>query len=158
MRRPVRAACAFAAMALMAACDSHEFHPPDRAERIAEADSLYSAEAFDTITWTSEGVRVQAGNLVFADHCRRCHGPLGRGDTEYARSQELDVPSLVDPDWPYGDDIDAVRRRIFTGHEAGMPTWGIAGLTPRQIDAAAYYIVHQLRVEIDPTTQMPGGG
>lgn len=151
------AALAVGVFAAVAACDSHEFHPPDRTQRVAEADSLYSSEAFDTITWSSEAVRIQAGNLVYADECRRCHGPLGRGDGDYARSQELDVPSLVDPEWEYGDDLDPVRRRIFTGHPEGMPTWGIAGLTPRQIDAAAFYIVRQLREEVTPSTRLPAG-
>lgn len=155
-----RRSAAFLALviALASGCESHEFHPPDRAERVAEADSLYASETFDTITWSSRAERIQAGNLVFADECRRCHGPLGRGDTEYVRAQELDVPSLVEPDWPYGDDLDAVRRRIFTGHVSGMPTWGIGALSPRQIDAAAFYIVHQLRPEVTESTRLPGDG
>lgn len=147
----------FGAIATVAACESHEFHPPDRAERVAEADSLYSSEAFDTISWSSESARIQAGNLVYADECRRCHGTLGRGDGDHARAQDLDVPSLVDPEWEYGDDLEPVRRRIFTGHPEGMPTWGIAGLTPRQIDAAAFYIVRQLREEVTPTSRLPDG-
>lgn len=147
----------FALIAAVAACDSHGYEPPDRAQRVAEADSIYSTEAFDTISWASDSVRIQAGNLVYADECRRCHGPLGRGDGEHARSEDLDVPSLVDEEWEYGDDLEPVRRRIFTGHPEGMPTWGIAGLTPRQIDAAAFYIVRQLREEVTPSTRLPGG-
>lgn len=150
------AAVAVAAVVATTACDSHGYDPPDRAARVAEADSLYSSEAFDTISWSSESARIQAGNLVYADECRRCHGTLGRGDGDYARAEELDVPSLVDPEWEYGEDLEPVRRRIFTGHPEGMPTWGIAGLTPRQIDAAAFYIVRQLREEVTPATRLPG--
>lgn len=133
---------------LAGACEDHGYEPPDQRERVAEADSLYSPALFDTVSWSSEADRIQAGNLVFADDCRRCHGPLGRADTEYARANDLDIPSLVRPDWEAGDDAAAVRRRIFTGHPGGMPAWGIGKLTPRQIDAAAFYIVEQLRPEV----------
>ena len=137
-----------AAAALLAGCEEHEFHPPDRAARVAAADSLYSPALFDTIAWGDVAERVAAGNLVFADECRRCHGPLGQGTTEYARERDLEAPSLVRGDWPEGDDVEALRRLTFIGHPAGMPTWGIGKLSPRQIDAVAFYIVEQLRPEV----------
>ena len=63
------------------------------------------------------------------------------------RGDSVQVPSLVEPDWSYANDVEAVRRRIFTGHPDGMPTWGVAGLAPREIDAVAYYIDSVLRPE-----------
>ena len=151
--RPTLAAV-LAAAALAAGCQDHEFHPPDRAARVAAADSLYAPALFDSITWPSLDARLDAGNLVFADECRRCHGPMGQGGTEYARERDLRVPSLVRPDWAEGADVEALRRLIFVGHPAGMPTWGIGRLTPRQIDAAAFYIAEQLR----PEMLLEGGG
>lgn len=133
---------------LPVACGDHEFHPPPEEEQVAHADSLYSPAAFDSVTWTSDQERIEAGNLVFATECRRCHGPLGKGETDYAVEHDLDVPSLVDPDWEYSSDIQDVRRVIFTGHVGGMPDWGPSQLTPREIDAAAYYILEQLRPEV----------
>lgn len=138
-----------------AACGEHEFHPPSEEERFAEADSLFSPAAFDTVTWASDSARVDAGNLAYADHCRRCHGPLGQGETAYAEQNDLQVPSLVEPDWALADDLAAVRRRIFTGHPGGMRPWGIGRLTPRQIDAAAHYILEQLRPEVLADTTAP---
>lgn len=79
--------------------------------------------------------------------CRRCHGPLGRGDTEYARARGVEVPSLVEPDWPLAE-LDSVRRAIYVGHEAGMPTFGARDLDSREIDAAAAYVLLTLRPEI----------
>lgn len=145
--RPALAAV-LAAAALAAGCQEHEFHPPDRGARVAAADSQYSPALFDSVTWASLDARLDAGNLVFADECRRCHGPLGQGGTEYARERGLAVPSLVRSDWPEGADVEALRHLIFVGHPAGMPSWGIGRLTPRQLDAAAYYIVEQLRPEV----------
>jgi mono/diheme cytochrome c family protein len=136
------------AVLITGACDDHEFEPPPREERVAAADSVYSPAIFESITWTSSTVRLQAGNLVYADVCRRCHGALGQGGTEYAAVNRLDVPSLVRPEWPYQGDFDALRRFIFTGHEGGMPTWGIGRLSPRQIDAVAAYLQEQLRPEM----------
>jgi mono/diheme cytochrome c family protein len=144
--------CRLAAALLLAssvgACQEHEFEPPSRAERVEEAATRFDPSMFDTIAWDSDAQRVLEGNAVYAAECRRCHGTLGRGETEYARSQRLEVPSLVEADWAYADDPVAVRRRIFTGHEEGMPTWGIAGISARQIDAVAAYLTDDLRPEI----------
>jgi cytochrome c len=147
--RPVRGAALplLAALGLVpAACEKHEFEPPDRAQRVAEAEALLTQETFDTITWPSDSARAFTGNDVYAARCRDCHGYLGTGDTDYAREHNLDVPSLVRPDFPY-QDVVVMRRVIFAGHPEGMPTWGVAGITPRQIDAAAFYILHLLRPE-----------
>lgn len=142
-----RSAALVALALLLAGCKDHEFAPPSREQRVAEAETVYSSAAFDTIRWDSAGARRAEGNLVYATHCRRCHGATGEGDTEYAREQELAPPSLVRADWTGGSSIDTVRHRIFVGHRGGMPTMGIATLTPREIDAAAAYIVEQLRPE-----------
>lgn len=128
----------------LAGCKGHEFHPPDKAQQVAEADSLYSPALFDSIQWTSDAERLELGNEVYARKCDKCHGPTGAGGTDYAREQNLNVPSLLREDWPIANDREAVRRRIFTGHEKGMPIWGIAGITPREIDAVAAYVVEQL--------------
>lgn len=146
-------------MAAGSACQEHEFRPPSEEERLSLADSIYSPALFDSISWSSDEERIQAGNLVYADECRRCHGAVGRGDTDYAEGQQLSVPSLVEPEWEFASDLPAARRRIFTGHQGGMPSWGMARrLSPRQIDAAAFYILEQLRPEIlsDSADVLPG--
>jgi mono/diheme cytochrome c family protein len=133
---------------LGAGCADHEFEPPDRGARIARADSLFDAVRFDTVTWASDSLRAMAGNVVFSASCRNCHGPMGQGNMAYAAQRNLDVPSLVAEDWRYEGQPDSVRHRIFVGHIEGMPTWGIAGLTPREIDAVAFYLLEVLRPEV----------
>jgi mono/diheme cytochrome c family protein len=136
--------CVLGAALLLVGCQEHEFHPPDQEARVAHADSLYAPAMFDSIKWTSDSLRVSEGNEVYAARCDRCHGPLGAGGTDYAREQQLEVPSLVRADWPYADH-DAVRKRIFTGHPAGMPIWGMSNLSLREIDAVAAYVLEVLR-------------
>lgn len=130
------------------ACQKHEFEPPDREDQVVEASRRFTPALFDTVTWEADSIRAQDGNAVYAATCRRCHGTLGRGDTELAQERELDVPSLVEPDWPYAASIDSVRARIFSGHAEGMPTFGVARLSPREIDGVAWYILHQLRPDV----------
>jgi mono/diheme cytochrome c family protein len=132
----------------LTACGEHEFEPPDREEQVEAADRLYSPALFDSVTWASDAERLQEGNSVYAAECRKCHGPLGRGVTEYAEEHSFDVPSLVDENWAFADDLEGVRRRIFIGHAEGMPTWGVAGIDPRKIDAAAHYVLEQLRPDV----------
>ena len=151
-RQALVAVGAFAAVVavsvLAAGCSDPEFEPPSRAERVADADRRFDPALFDSIDWPEQSERMLAGNAVYAAECRRCHGPLGRGDTEYARANHLAVPSLVEPDWDLADDPIALRRAIYIGHEAGMPTWGVAGITVREIDAVAAYLAEDLRPEL----------
>lgn len=136
-----------AALALGLGACHQEFEPPDRAARVARADSLFATQAFDTVEWAEEADWLSEGNLIYAEDCRRCHGTLGMGNTDYARERNLDVPSLVEPGWRMAH-VDSLRRKIFIGHESGMPIFGDGDLTLRQIDAAAGYILQTLRPEV----------
>jgi len=137
-----------ALVTVLAGCEGHEFHPPDQVERVEAAEVVFDAAMFDTVSWTSDTERMEGGNVVFATACRRCHGTLGRGDTEYARTRDLEVPSLVAADWALADSLETVRHRVFIGHTGGMPTFSLSRLSPREIDAVAAYIVIQLRPEV----------
>jgi mono/diheme cytochrome c family protein len=150
IRRRPRAAASVAAFLLLlaAACQKHHFAPPDREQRIVDADTLFATVSFDTIAWESDSARVINGNIVYAATCGRCHGPRGTGGTDYARNRQLDVPSLVEPDATFDGDVAAVRHHIFVGHSGGMPTFGVATLTLREIDAVAWYLIHVLRPEM----------
>jgi mono/diheme cytochrome c family protein len=143
----VRRTLGVLAAAMLTSCEKHDFEPPSREAQVMQADSLYSAALFDTIAWQSDSLRMAVGNDIFAARCRRCHGFLGEGGPVEIRGEPVQVPSLVDPGWEYAGDRAAIRRRIFIGHQAGMPTWGVAGLAPREIDAAAHYIDALLRPE-----------
>ena len=120
-------ACVLALIA--SACQKHDFPPPDREQRIMAADTLFARISFDTIAWESDSARSIDGNIV------------------YARSRNLDVPSITEPGADYDGDVAALRRHIFVGHSTGMPTFGIATLSLREIDAAAWYVVNVLRPE-----------
>jgi mono/diheme cytochrome c family protein len=139
-------AAATLSMVFTIAC-GHDFEPPDRAQRVLEAERAYSAALFDSISWASQEVRVLEGNTVYAEECRRCHGQLGEGRTAYARERNLTVPSLVEPDWPLAE-RDALRREIYVGHESGMPVFGEGDLSLWQVDAVAAYILDVLRPEV----------
>jgi mono/diheme cytochrome c family protein len=152
------AALAFllAGIGVTACADDNGYDPPDPAQRIELADSLYSPALFDTIAWTSDQERITAGNLVYADYCRRCHGTVGEGGVARVAGSDMVVPSLVTADWRYHDDIDSVRYRTFTGHTGGMPSLGVSRLTPREIDAVAFYILELLRPEmLSPGEEAP---
>ncbi len=130
-------------------CSGHKtFDAPDREQRIAEAEAMFSVAIFDTVNWEDDNVRALDGNAVYAAECRNCHGRVGEGTTEYSDAQGLSVPSLVQPEWRYAENLDSIRHRVFVGHSAGMPTWGVAGITPREIDAVSFYILERLRPEM----------
>jgi mono/diheme cytochrome c family protein len=134
-------------LSVATACTHHDFEPPDRAERVRRATLAYSAAVFDTIEWASPAVRASDGNAVYAAECRRCHGTLGLGDTDYARERDLEVPSLVDPEWDMAAE-DTLRRMISIGHESGMPVYGDGDLAPREVDSVVGYLLFDLRPEV----------
>lgn len=144
MRRASLPLLGFTLAASLAACSGHEFEPPDRGERVREAAAHYSPALFDTVTWGAEGERDQRGNQIYIEKCRTCHGPLGRGGTDYDQGRGLDVPSLVEPEWALAS-MDSLHRVIYVGHVEGMPIFGEGGITPREIDAVAGYILDVLR-------------
>lgn len=133
---------------LVLACEKHEFEPPSTEERVARAEAQFSQELFDTVLWESPDERTLAGNAVFASKCRKCHGTMGTGGTDYALERDLEVPSLVEEEWELDGDIEGARHRMFVGHAAGMPTWGVAGISLREIDAVAHYVLDILRPEV----------
>ncbi|MEJ2678107.1 MAG: cytochrome c [Gemmatimonadota bacterium] len=144
-----RTALAAVGLLLLAAgCKGgHHFEPPNRQKQVEQADSLYSPALFDSIHWASDSLRLFVGNNTFAAECRKCHGYLGEGNTDYDRVHGIQPPSLVRRNWPFDNDLTTLRQIIFTGH-ANMPTWGVAGITPREIDATAFYILHSLRPDV----------
>ncbi|MBT8334982.1 MAG: cytochrome c [Gemmatimonadetes bacterium] len=147
-------AVAFAMAVAVAACEKPQFEPPDRAARIAAADEIFSMALFDSIAWPSDSIRALEGNVVYSTYCRNCHGALGRGETDYDARRGLEVPSLVAPAWQYAEARDSVLHRVFVGHVQGMPTWGVAGISPREMDAVTHYLMDVLRPEV---AAMPAG-
>ncbi len=113
------------ALALLLAGCSHEFDPPDRGARVLEAEAAYNAAMFDSVTWVSDSVRAVEGNTVYAEMCRRCHGPLGFGDTDYARERGLEIPSLVEPGWALAN-LDTLATWSSSATRKGCPSSGPA--------------------------------
>ena len=142
-----RGFCKASCLVVLAAACSHEFEPPDRADRVRQATVAYDSSVFDTISWASPDVRVSDGNAVYAAECRRCHGTLGSGDAAYARERDLEVPSLVEPEWDLTQ-MDSLRKVISIGHETGMPVYGDGDLSPRDVDGVAAYLLLDLRPEV----------
>jgi len=129
-------------------CAEHEFEPPDREAQVEAASSTFSVARYDSISWESNDQRALEGNVVWSSQCRNCHGPLGGGETPYATERGLAVPSLVEADWRYATRRDSVLYRIHSGHAEGMPTWSVAGISPREIDAVTWYLMEVLRPEV----------
>lgn len=120
--------------------DSIEALKQARADSVAEAEELYSEAAFDSIAWRNDQARFERGEDVWGFSCSDCHGPDGRGDGPVATRFEYDMPDFQVADWEYAGDLAAIRHRVFVGHESEMPSWGLYGLTYRDVDAVAYYL------------------
>lgn len=137
-----------ALVTLALGCGKKEFEPPSDETRVSEAVADFDPAWFDTIEWADNEQMLIDGASVYASTCRDCHGTMGAGGTAYAATRQLAVPSLVSENWEHRDDLPSVRRIVFSGHLGGMPTHGIAGISLREIDAVARYVLEQLRPEV----------
>lgn len=63
---------------------------------------------------------VRIGERMFVDNCAACHGRDAHGNAL------LGAPNLVDADWLYGGDDEAVRTSILEGRQGMMPPLGAA--------------------------------
>jgi len=57
------------------------------------------------------------GADVFTNTCASCHGARGEGN------QQVGAPSLIDHDWLYGGDQEAIFQTIWRGRQGQMPAW-----------------------------------
>ena len=116
-----------------------------RADSMAQAEAIYDAAAYDSISWAHADSALARGATVYRFSCQRCHGFLGHGDGDLATEHELEMPDITVEDWEYDGDLEAIRHRIFVGHESEMPNWGLHGLEYRDIDAVAKHIMAVIR-------------
>jgi mono/diheme cytochrome c family protein len=116
-----------------------------RADSVAHATEIFDATVFDTLTWESDNARWERGGVVWSFTCSRCHGADGAGKGNDAVNFNIVVPDVTAADWIYADDIPAIRKLIFVGHETEMPSMGLIGLSYPDVDASAHYINDLLR-------------
>ena len=74
----------------------------------------------------------KVGRNVFANQCAACHGSDARGAKGY--------PNLVDADWLYGGDPDAVLASVLHGRHGMMPPLA-ATLPGDGVDEVAHYVL-----------------
>lgn len=116
-----------------------------RAESLAVAEASFDPAAYDTIRWSSDFARAERGSVVWESSCAKCHGADGAGGGELAVEHDLHVPSFVEAGWLYAGDVPQIRYRTFVGHGATMPSWGLHELSPRDVDAVAFFILERLQ-------------
>jgi mono/diheme cytochrome c family protein len=138
-------ATSLAAALLTVGCGGGE---PPEAEVSAGPDSTALAQAaydptmFDTVSWESQEKAIERGQVVYRFSCLKCHGETGLGDAGFVRGGDtLRPPSFREPTWAYAGDKEGIREQVFVGTAESMPHWGLVGLTPRDVDAVATYIM-----------------
>ncbi len=100
---------------------------------------------------------VARGGSVFAAQCSQCHGSGAAGAKGY--------PNLLDDDWLWGGDVDAIAYTINHGirnetdddaRYSEMPAYGEI-LTSEEIDAVVEYVVSLSSTEVDSALLQTGG-
>lgn len=107
-------------------------HAEDLAAADAKLAPLYAKYAGAPVgELVRDAAAVQLGRSVFANNCATCHGSDARGAKGF--------PNLVDADWLWGGDPDAVLKSILDGRTGAMPPLGEA-LGPRGTSEVAVYV------------------
>ena len=76
-----------------------------------------------------------------------CHGTTGAGDGTEAARVGVEMPDMTAEGWEYEGDVEALRHKIFVGHESEMPSWGAMGIKYRDVDAVSRYIADLINPE-----------
>jgi mono/diheme cytochrome c family protein len=77
--------------------------------------------------WTVVGAAGDAGEGLYDDHCRQCHGSEGRGTTR--------GPVLVPFDWSYSEALELIRKPV-----CNMPPIPESELSDRQVAQIVAYL------------------
>jgi cytochrome c5 len=77
-----------------------------------------------------------SGREVYSQHCSKCHGADGQGDTELGRKYE--VPNIANAKWQKRHSDQKITKAIIKG-EGDMPAFG-EKLSKEQITALVGYI------------------
>ena len=68
-----------------------------------------------------------AGERLYDGHCRRCHGPEGRGTRQ--------APSLIPFDWSYAEALELIRHPV-----CNMPPVPASVLSDAQVAQIVAYL------------------
>ncbi len=99
----------------------------------AKYDPIFDAYAEQTIeTLQSNQKALLSGQRIFANNCSLCHGSAATGSRGF--------PNLIDADWLYGSDPEAIKTSIMHGRNGQMPPWE-AVLGAEGVEATAAYIL-----------------
>jgi cytochrome c oxidase cbb3-type subunit 3 len=82
---------------------------------------------------STQEIKIEPGQKLFADNCAVCHGPDGKGN------RELGAPDLTDAIWLYGSDKEAIVEGLTNGRGAVMPAWS-SRLDDTTIKALTVYV------------------
>jgi mono/diheme cytochrome c family protein len=78
-------------------------------------------------TWTVGRAADDAGERVYDDHCKRCHGAEGRGTAQ--------APSLIPFDWSYEEALELIRHPV-----CNMPPVPASVVTDAQVAQLVAYL------------------
>ncbi len=150
-------AVALTALMVLAGCvgggDQTRAADKIQADSAALAAEQFDASVFDTVTWNGDTAALNRGYTTYVWSCQKCHGNTGAGDAGFVfRGDTLHPPSFLAPDWKYANDLNGLRKAVFTGNAVGMPHWGfVPNFKVRDMDAVARYILEDLRAAADTT-------
>ncbi|WP_434763196.1 c-type cytochrome [Vibrio fortis] len=74
---------------------------------------------------------VTSGQILFQTHCAACHRDNAQGQKHF--------PNLIDQEWLYGGDDNAIIHSIAKGRNGAMPGWSEI-LRPDEISKISYYL------------------
>lgn len=147
MRRALHLVLGLALLGAVACGSDTESRAGSGAARVGTPDlPPLVASVFDTLSWSSHAQLISRGEEVYDASCKKCHGPTGAGEGGYIYGgQTYQPPSFLVASWRFANDPMALRQYVYSGSVAGMPYWGLAGVSYRDLDAVSAYILDVLR-------------
>jgi len=122
----------------------------DVAANRAKLDPLLQRSAGQPVEKiANDAAATRMGRRLFVDNCAACHGREGHGNTV------IGAPNLVDADWLYGGEGDAILASIQGGRHGTMPPFA-GSFDATTIEALANYVLSLSGAEHSPTKAAAG--
>ncbi|MGF1816917.1 c-type cytochrome, partial [Vibrio splendidus] len=105
-------------------------------DKLSSPSTTLNEQFSQTTETTLEGLSgipeiVNSGQILFQTHCAACHRDNAQGQKHF--------PNLIDQEWLYGGNDEAIIHSIAQGRNGAMPGWSEI-MRPDEVAKVSYYL------------------
>lgn len=115
-------------------------------EKLAPLFARFEGRPIDEIARDDEALEL--GRSIFGNYCATCHGSDARGAKGF--------PNLVDGNWQWGGEPEAILQTVLHGRQAAMPPFAAVLGNDQAVTEVAVYVQSLSGQKVDPALAAAG--